>query len=142
MKIGREVHQGFDGVLVIYGGIIKTAIIAADSPSSTREILCARAGRVARFLGHHQGGCPFALSPITNAQIDEFLEFLLRDVQLFRVQLTSFGLDRVAVCWNMMLYTVRYVFRRKGWRGKRRVTIDELIKRVCLLVDEVDVGEA
>ena len=41
-----------------------------------------------------------------------------------------------------MFYAVRDVFWREGWRGKRRVTIKELIERIRLLVDEIDVGKA
>ena len=50
-------------------------------------------------------------------------------------------MDRIAVSWNMMFHAVRYVFWRKGWSGERRITIKELIERVRLLVNEVDVGK-
>ena len=40
-----------------------------------------------------------------------------------------------------MFYAVRDVFWRKGWCGERRIAIEELIERVRLLIDEIDVGK-
>ena len=38
MEIRREVHERLDGIFVVDGSIIESAVIAADSPTAAGEI--------------------------------------------------------------------------------------------------------
>ena len=106
MEIGSEVHELFDRVFVLKCGIVESTIVAANSPAAAWEVVGASTWRIARFLGHHQGGCPFALAAIAYVEISEFFKFLLGNFEFLRVELAGFQLDGVAFGRDVMFYAV------------------------------------
>ena len=57
-KVGIKVRKGLNWIFVIYGGGVQAAIVAANSPTSTR------------FWGDHEWGCPFAFASVADAQLN------------------------------------------------------------------------
>ena len=51
-------------------------------------------------------------------------------------------MDGVAIGRNVVFHTMRHVFRREGRSRERGVAVEQLVKGVVLLIDEVNVCDA